>query len=109
MEIGLRATARCLGIPDPIKARERNWAVILEKIRTQIDAKWPASTRLRGDGVLFENIYTSLDAVKNSWRNSTMHVERTYTEEEAMHVFHAVKGFMSKVAERMDENGSPKA
>jgi hypothetical protein len=110
MEIGLRATARCLGIPDPIKAHERNWHDILErKIRPQVDAKWPSSTRLSGDGVLFEDIYASLSAVKNAWRNATMHVERIYTEEEAMHIFHAVKGFMSKVAARMDENGKPVA
>jgi hypothetical protein len=38
-----------------------------------------------------------------------MHVEQKYTHEESMHVFHVVKGFMMKIAERMDENGMPKA
>ena len=35
------------------------------------------------------------------------HVERKYTEEEARHVFDAVRGFMMRLAERMDENGLP--
>jgi hypothetical protein len=64
MEIGLKATARCLGIPDPIKARERNWGEILRKIEAQTTAKWPLSSRLIGDGVLFEAVFASLDAVK---------------------------------------------
>lgn len=29
MEIGIRALARCLQIPDPVKPAERNWAMIL--------------------------------------------------------------------------------
>jgi hypothetical protein len=38
-----------------------------------------------------------------------MHVEKTYTEEQANHVFAVVRGFMEKVASRLDENGQPLA
>jgi hypothetical protein len=62
-----------------------------------------------GDGALFEELHASLDAVKNPWRNATMHVERKYTDDEAEHVFAAVRGFMMKLASRCDENGDPKA
>jgi hypothetical protein len=111
MEIGIGAVARCLEIPDPIKPAERNWGVILKKIWTDgIEKKWPTPAhRAIGDGVLFESIHASLDAVKNPWRNGTMHVENKYTDEEAEHIFAAVKGFMKKLASRMDENGEPKA
>lgn len=54
-------------------------------------------------------IYASLDAVKNPWRNDTMHPAAKYTDDEAEHIFVAVKGFMMKLASRCDESGDPKA
>jgi hypothetical protein len=110
MEIGVRATARCLQVPDPTKPNERNWGHILAETRKAIEAKWPTgAVRMSGDRALFEDLYASLDAVKNPWRNATMHVERTYTEDQAEHILVAVKGFMMKLASRCDENGEPKA
>jgi hypothetical protein len=107
MEIGIKAISQCLGIPDPVKPSERNWGKMLEAIKKQgIEQKWPTvASRSTGDGALFEAIYASLDAVKNPWRNSTMHVENKYTSEEAEHIFVAVRGFMKKIAVRMDEQG----
>jgi hypothetical protein len=110
MEIGIGAVARCLGIPDPIKPSERNWGRILESIQKGIDKHWPNSAdRMSGDGALFESLHASLDAVKNPWRNATMHVDNKYTDDEAEHIFMAVKGFMKKLASRCDEGGNPKA
>jgi hypothetical protein len=110
LEVGIRALARCLNINDPIKPAERNWAVILDKIWNGIQTKWPTAVdRTKGDGALFESLYASLDAVKNPWRNATMHVENKYTDDEAEHIFISVKGFMKKLASRMDEDGKPLA
>ena len=110
MEIGVRAMARCLNVPDPTKPAERNWGHILNEIGRGILVKWPATAnRIAGDGALFGELHASLDAVKNPWRNATMHVERKYTDDEAEHIFVAVKGFMMKLAFRCDENGDPKA
>jgi hypothetical protein len=110
MEIGIGAVARCLQIPDPVKPSERNWGKILDRVRYGIDKHWPTTAdRMSGDGELFDGLYASLDAVKNPWRNSTMHVENKYTEDEAEHIFVAVKGFMKKISSRMDEDGLPLA
>jgi len=111
LEIGVRATARCLQIPDPTRPMERNWGYILTEIWNHgILVKWPTTRdRIARDGALFEELYASLDAVKNPWRNATMHVERKYTDDEAEHVFVAVKGFMMKLASRCDEEGKPLA
>lgn len=38
-----------------------------------------------------------------------MHVEKKYTDDEAEHIFSAVKGFMKGLASRMDEDGFPLA
>jgi hypothetical protein len=110
METGIRATARCLGIPDPIKPADRNWGRVLEKVKEGIAAKWPTQANRRGgDGALFETIFASLDAVKNPWRNATMHPENKYTQEEAEDIFRAVRSFMKSLSSRMDENGQPVA
>jgi hypothetical protein len=54
LEIGIRAMARCLGVPDPVKPAERNWGKILAKIKADIEAKWPTvADRSHGDGALF--------------------------------------------------------
>jgi hypothetical protein len=113
MEVGIRAVARCLNIPDPTRAADRNWGAILREIKTDLDAHvgvapmkaWATS----GDKELFESAYASLDAVRVAWRNTTMHVENKYTIDEGEHILAAVKGFMTKLASRCDENGDPKA
>jgi hypothetical protein len=38
MEVGIRAVARCLSIPDPTRAAERNWGSILRQIKADLDA-----------------------------------------------------------------------
>jgi hypothetical protein len=110
LEIGIKAMARSLGISDPINPAERNWGVILRKLRVGIDEKWPRQVdRASGDGHLFDSLYASLDAVKNPWRNSAVHVESKYTPDEAEHILGMVKGFMAKLASRIDESGQPPA
>ena len=89
MEVAIRAIARCLQISDPIRPAERNWAF--------------QSVDVKGRGKL------GLEAVRNPWRNATMHIEKKYTDDEAEHIFVAVKGFMKKLASRCDEMGEPKA
>jgi hypothetical protein len=110
LEAGIAALSRCLGIPDPTKASERNWGKVLGKIKTAIDARWPTSSdRMLGDGEFFDNAHAALAAMQNPYRNATMHLDQKYTEEEAKHIFDVVRGFMAKLASRMDENGLPKA
>ncbi len=109
LEAGIRALCRCLGIPDPTKGSERNWSNILRKLNEELDRRWQKSGRLSGDGQLFEEVIGALGAIQNPYRNATMHLDdRKYTEDEARHIFEMVRGFMKKVASRMDEDGKPK-
>lgn len=109
-EVSIRGVARCLGIPDPLKPAERNWGNVLKAVKAEMDRRWPtAADRQAGDGRTFEALYASLDAVKNPWRNTTMHVEGKYTEEEARHIWNATEGFMRALASRCDETGAPLA
>jgi hypothetical protein len=110
LEAGIRAIARCLGIADPTRAADRTWGNILRTVKGEIDKRWPSAlVRTGGDDELFDNAYAALAGMQNPYRNSTMHLDQIYTLEDARHIFEVVKGFMRKIASRMDENGDPKA
>jgi hypothetical protein len=100
------------GIPDPIKPSNRNWHQILKSIKDENDARVARKAKSwkdQRDKEFFVSAYVSLDAVRVAWRNPTMHIENKYTPDEAGNVFLAVRGFMKKLASRMDENGQPVA
>jgi hypothetical protein len=101
MEGGLRAIRSCLGAPS---LADRNWGAILKQIKDAITARGSGWSEREP----FQEMYASLDAVKDAWRNPTMHIENKYTEEEAEHVFAMVRGFMQKIAAKFDENGDPR-
>lgn len=108
MEIAVAATARCLQIPDPVRQKDRTWGAIQGAIDSAIKVKWPLKTdRESGDGYYFMNLLASFSAVKNPWRDATMHVEKTYTVEQARDILDAVRGFARLVMSRFDEQGQP--
>lgn len=109
LEVGIEGTRKCLGIPDPVKDGDRNWGSVLNKFKGEFERRNKAGWDQQEDKDFFAEIHASLDAVKNVWRNATMHVEKKYTDEEAEHIFNAVRGFMKKLAVRLDEQGQPLA
>ena len=113
MEVGIKAVAQCLGIPNPTRPAERNWGYILGEIKKDLDAHGgPTPTKIWSnplDRDFFSGAYVSLDAVRIAWRNTTMHVENKYNGDEAEQIFITVRGFITKLATRCDENGEPKA
>jgi hypothetical protein len=110
VEVGVSATAKCLGIPDPTKPGDRNWGAMLRKIKNEFDRRDTSRTwKVPDDDVYFLEVYLLLDAVRTVWRNTTMHTDNKYTLEEAVDIFGTVKSFMVGLASRLDENGQPLA
>jgi hypothetical protein len=110
MEAGIRAMTRCLGVPDPTKGKDRNWSNVSRSIHAEMEKRWPASTgRMSGDAQIFDKLHGAITGMQNPYRNETMHLDAKYTAPEALHIFELVKGFMQKIASRMDEEGEPKA
>jgi hypothetical protein len=106
IEIGVRALAKRLGIPDPVSSTDRSWGVVLGQVRDALDATFPKKKRLPNtEGAKLEAIYVTLDAIKNPWRNATMHVETVYTEADAGFILQCTATFMRKLMEVCDENG----
>jgi hypothetical protein len=111
IEVGLDAIRLSLGLPQ-LQQTARNWGSILNQIKQEKekrDKTTPSGWIDVNDSSLYAEIYISLDAVKNVWRNTTMHVENKYTPEEAEHIFNAVHGLMTKISSRVDEQGMPRA
>lgn len=110
MELSVRATAKCLQIPDPIKPSDHAWGPIQKTIDDAMKIKWPtAASRQSGDGAIFDSINAMLAAVRSPWRNPTMHIDKVYTTQQAGDVLDAVRGFMRVVISRFDEQGQPYA
>jgi HEPN domain-containing protein len=93
MEIGLRATATSLHIS--IKPTE-NWGEMLKQISTANQGT---------EKSFYSGVRGSFAAVKDAWRNSTMHFDRSYSEKEAEEIIAAVKTFMRCLSIRLDESG----
>jgi hypothetical protein len=110
LEGGKKSLSRCLGISDQTRGADRNWGKMLASIKNEIDRRWPTTAhRMNGDGQFFENNYAALAAMRNPWRNSTMHFEQIYTEQDARDLLAIVGAFMRGLASRMEENGDPLA
>jgi hypothetical protein len=105
IEVAIAAISKRLAITDPSKA-DRSWGNMLNAIKGRMDELHPPKKRAVGsEGSKLEEIYVSLDAVKNPWRNATMHVEAVYTEEEARHILVCASHLFDKMAAIFDENG----
>ena len=81
LERGLIALHRAVGAPDPAKST-RSWSKYLELMRSEIEKK--KGTALE---TFSERAWAMLDSINRAWRNPTMHVESTYSAEEAHEVF----------------------
>ena len=109
LELGVKALAKRLAIDDPTKPAEKNWSFILKAIKARIDELYPSNQRMPGsEGAEFEALYANLDAVRNPWRNATMHVETIYAPHEALHILRCSAFFMRKLHVLCNEDGEPK-
>jgi hypothetical protein len=101
MEHGLRALAKPLKIP-----YAPSWESYLKQINDKIAEKHDKKTRgWKKDELFFKDLAGDLTTIKTVWRNTTMHIQRHYSPEEAGIIFQAVKAFMQRLATRFDENG----
>jgi hypothetical protein len=53
-----------------------------------------------------ESVGGNLRAVKDAWRNNTMHLEKTYDEEQSHHLLTVVPSFMKQLSSQVDEDGN---
>jgi hypothetical protein len=107
VERGLKGFGNYLGIMVSIKSAQPSWQNVLDLTAKEIKDRTIAKTWISSDEQMYsEGIQSFLVAVKNAWRNPSMHADQKYTEEIAEDIFNAVKGFMRHLAEHLDESGN---
>ena len=76
----------------------RTWGPILKGVADEI-GKMPESTPAeKTKKEDYWRIHGHLSAVKNAWRNPTMHPRKSYDVEEAEDIFCATRGFLRDIA-----------
>ena len=102
MEVGLRALGASLDDPGLDPKTNPTWERILA--RGDKELQKPLSERSpewQKDEEFFSAAHANLRAVKDAWRNPTMHVERRYDPEEAEDVWSVVKAFMRHLSQKL--------
>lgn len=88
-KVGLKLNATVIGS----NGKNLPWGILISNIGAKISAM-EAGNEKEG----WQSTHAMLYSVKEAWRNDTMHPKQTYTEEEAVEVFDAVKSFMRRLA-----------
>ena len=103
MDRGLAALRKHLGTG--INPDTDTWESIIASIQGAITRKRTSLDKAAWKGVeaFYEEALSDLRAVKNAWRNPTMHFRRVYTEEQAAKVRARVKDFMTHLCVRIHE------
>lgn len=105
IERGLRSLAETLKDPNLDAARNPSWDSILKKC--EAEQRKPIAERSpewRSDEKFFSDIHATLRAVKDGWRNPSLHVGRNYTPEQALELFVATRAFMQRLATKIHES-----
>jgi hypothetical protein len=98
VEVGLRVLASTLQLP----ARP-DWGRHLTDIEKCLEGRYKAAGARSADELFYSEAAAQIGHIKTAWRNPTMHVDKTYTEEEAKNILQAVRSFMQHIAKRLHE------
>ena len=60
------------------------------------------SDKEKSDRQIYREIIGSIQAIKTAWRNPTMHIERSYTQQQAKVIYDAVGGLMKRLASELE-------
>lgn len=104
MEVGLRQLSETLKDPNLDPSHNPSWDAILKKCDAELLKPYDKrSDEWRTDNVFLSTATANLRAVKDAWRNTTLHVDRTYDGEEAREVWNAVRAFMRHLANKLGD------
>lgn len=99
MEVGLRELGGSLNDASLDPKTNPTWEKILGRCDKELAKPYKErSPEWAADGSFFSSATADLRAVKDAWRNPTLHVERFYDGEEARDVWNAARAFMRHLA-----------
>jgi hypothetical protein len=97
VEVGIRRLAKWLNVPRN-QVDGKVWQQILAAMSAAIKALPSGTPEEQAKRDRCSEAIAHLHAVKNAWRNPTMHSRRRYSQEEAEAIFNNVKTFMHYLA-----------
>jgi len=102
IEVGLATLAAAVNVK-----KQHDWGSYLRQIDEELAKRTKASGARTPDEQFFAEASTSIDNMRRSWRNPTMHPEKTYTTEQAEEILNSVRSFMRHLATRLSESAFP--
>jgi hypothetical protein len=97
----LEAVSRELSIPlDPTSD---TWNGLISKINKAVEGKQLSEPReeWKANEAFYAELLQDLKAIKNAWRNPTMHFRRTYSDGDSIKAYARVQEFMDHISTRM--------
>jgi len=105
MEVAIKAVYKTLGRASPNLSD--SWGKLIEPMDKELAKAKPDRVALwMSEDSFFSEAVADLRAIKRAWRDTTMHVETDYNEEQSEKVFDAVQSFMCDLAKRLDQDGN---
>ena len=96
MEVALTSIAQPFEIPIE---NNPSWFAILDKIKKALNVKHNTKDdEWQRREPKYKDVFVTLTAVKDAWRNPTMHVKNKYDQREALDIYNAVGAFMRNLA-----------
>ncbi|MGA8026350.1 MAG: hypothetical protein WB992_04340 [Bryobacteraceae bacterium] len=100
IEAGLRELGKSLNDPNLNPKTNPNWERILKRCDDELKKPYAdRSPEWQKGPQFFADATANLRAVKDAWRNPSLHVEISYDEEKCSDVWNAVRAFMRHLAE----------
>lgn len=104
MEVGLRVLGASLKDSRLDPKQNPSWDGILTRFSDEVGKRRKdRSPEWTADTTFFSGAAARLMAVKDAWRNPTMHVEIHYNDEQAVDVWNHVGAFMRHLASKLSE------
>jgi hypothetical protein len=97
-EAGLRTLAASVGV-----GPKNDWGKYLNEIDEELKKRYKTAGARSPDEQFYAEAQVTFDAVRRSYRNPSMHVEKSYSLERAEEIFAAVRHFMKHLATKIKE------
>jgi hypothetical protein len=104
LEVVIRTLGKSLNDQAMDPKRNPTWETILKRCDAELalpgdkrSAEWASN------GAFYADLTADLRSIKTAWRNPTMHVDRSYTAEQAIDVWNATVTFLKHASSKLHE------
>jgi hypothetical protein len=93
-EVGLKGLAKSLDV-----GPQNDWGSYLREIDKELGKRTKSAGARTHAEQFYAETATSFDHLRRAWRNSSMHIDRSYSQERAEEILQATKSFLRRLAD----------